>query len=43
MFVSEYRAKRKRFGLGVQAGYGFPGNKVSPYVGIGVSCNLWEW
>ena len=42
VFVRE-RAKRKRFGLGVQAGYGFSGNKVSPYVGIGVSCNLWEW
>lgn len=35
--------RRKRFGLGVQAGYGFSGNKVSPYVGVGVSCNLWEW
>ena len=42
MFVRE-RVKRKRFGLGVQAGYGFSGNKVSPYVGVGVSCNLWEW
>lgn len=42
MFVRE-RAKRKRFGLGVQAGYGFSGNKVSPYVGVGVSYNLWEW
>ncbi|MCM0217458.1 DUF6808 domain-containing protein [Bacteroides fragilis] len=42
VFVRE-RAKRKRFGLGVQAGYGFSGNKVSPYVGIGVSCSLWEW
>lgn len=42
MFIRE-RAKRKRFGLGVQAGYGFSGNKVSPYIGIGVSCNLWEW
>lgn len=42
MFVRE-QAKRKRFGLGVQAGYGFSGNKVSPYVGVGVSCNLWEW
>ena len=36
VFVRE-RAKRKRFGLGVQAGYGFSGNKVSPYVGVGVS------
>lgn len=42
MFVRE-RAKRKRFGLGVQAGYGFSGNKATPYVGVGVSCNLWEW
>ena len=42
VFVGE-RVKRKRFGLGVQAGYGFSGNKVSPYVGVGVSCNLWEW
>lgn len=42
VFVRE-RAKRKRFGLGVQAGYGFLGNKLSPYVGVGVSCNLWEW
>lgn len=42
MFVRE-QAKRKRFGLGVQAGYGFSGNKVSPYVGVGVSYNLWEW
>ena len=42
VFVSE-RAKRKRFGLGVQAGYGFSGNKASPYVGVGVSYNLFEW
>ena len=42
VFVRE-RAKRKRFGLGVQAGYGLSGNKASPYVGVGVSCNLWEW
>lgn len=42
MFVRE-QAKRKRFGLGVQAGYGFSGNKVSPYVGVGVSYNLFEW
>lgn len=42
VFVRE-RAKRKRFGLGVQAGYGFLGNKLSPYVGVGVSCNLFEW
>ena len=42
MFARE-RAKRKQFGLGVQVGYGFSGNKASPYVGVGVSYNLWEW
>ena len=42
VFVRE-RAKRKRFGLGVQAGYGFSGNKVNPYVGVGVSYSFWEW
>ena len=42
VFVRE-RAKRKRFGLGVQAGYGFSGNKVSPSVGVGVSYSFWEW
>ena len=42
VFVRE-RVKRKRFGLGVQAGYGIAGNKLGPHVGIGVSCNLWEW
>ena len=42
MFIRE-RVKRKRFGLGMQAGYGFSGNKASPYIGVGVSYNLWEW
>jgi hypothetical protein len=39
VFVRE-RAKRKRFGLGIQIGYGFSGNKLSPYIGIGMNCNL---
>lgn len=29
-----------RWGLGLQAGYGYPGGW---YVGAGVSCNLWQW
>ena len=33
-------AKRKRWGLGLQAGYGYPGGF---YVGGGVSYNLWQW
>ena len=35
--------KRKRWGLGLQVGYGMAGNKASPYVGVGVSYNLFEW
>ena len=32
--------KQKRWGLGVQAGYGVGKNGLQPYVGIGVSYNL---
>lgn len=35
--------KRKRFGLGLQVGYGFTGSKASPYVGIGLSYDLFRW
>lgn len=34
---------KTRWGLGVQAGYGFSVNGVSPYVGIGISYNLVNW
>lgn len=37
------RSKRKRWGLGVQAGYGLAGSKAGPYVGVGVHYNLFEW
>lgn len=33
-------AKRKRWGLGLQAGYGYPNGW---YIGFGVSCNLFMW
>lgn len=33
-------AKHKRWGLGLQAGYGYPNGF---YVGIGVSWNMWQW
>ena len=33
-------AKRKRWGLGLQAGYGYP---TGAYIGIGVSYNLFQW
>ncbi len=32
--------KKKRWGLGVQAGYGYPGGI---YIGIGCSYNLFQW
>lgn len=34
------KPKKKRWGLGLQAGYGYPGGA---YVGVGVSYDLWEW
>lgn len=34
---------RSRFGLGVQAGYGYSRNGLQPYVGIGVQYNLIQW
>lgn len=34
------KPKKKRWGLGLQAGYGYPGGF---YVGAGVSCNLFQW
>lgn len=32
--------KKKRWGLGVQAGYGYPGGW---YIGAGVSYNIFQW
>lgn len=34
------KPKKKRWGLGLQAGYGYPGGF---YVGGGVSYDLWQW
>jgi len=34
------KSKKKRWGLGLQAGYGYPGGF---YVGAGVSYNLFYW
>lgn len=32
--------KKKRLGLGLQVGYGYP---FGIYAGVGVSYNLWQW
>ena len=34
---------RSRFGLGVQAGYGYSRNGLQPYIGVGVQYNLIQW
>lgn len=34
---------RKRWGLGIQAGAGWNGREVQPYVGLGVSYDLVRW
>ena len=34
------KPQKKRWGLGLQAGYGYPGGF---YMGVGVSCNLFVW
>lgn len=36
-------AKKKRWGLGLQIGYGFYPGQSGFYVGVGVSYNLWQW
>lgn len=35
--------KLSRWGIGLQAGYGFDGKKLRPYVGAGVQYNLISW
>lgn len=42
IYVRE-QAKKKRWGLGVQAGYGFYPGGSGVYAGIGVSYNLFQW
>lgn len=35
--------KKTRWGIGVQAGYGYNGKDWKPYVGAGVQYNLFSW
>lgn len=37
------QVKKTRWGLGLQAGCGWNGKKLSPYVGAGVQYNLFSW
>lgn len=36
-------SKPKRWGLGIQVGAGVAPNKITPYIGIGVSYNIVTW
>ncbi|VDH16090.1 Uncharacterised protein [Algoriella xinjiangensis] len=38
--IIKIKPKPKRFGIGIQTGYGFNSDKITPYVGVGVSFNL---
>lgn len=39
--VTQY--KTKRWGIGVQVGCGYNFNRISPYIGIGVQYNIFNW
>lgn len=40
-YITEFvREKQKKWGIGIQAGYGVGRNGLQPYVGVGVSYNL---
>lgn len=40
---TETLTERPRFGIGIQAGYGTDGRKLTPYIGIGIQYNLWSF
>lgn len=40
---TEIRYRQKRWGLGVQAGIGVTPSKIEPYIGIGVTYNIFSW
>lgn len=37
------KSKPKRFGIGVVGGYGLSKDGASPFIGVGVSYNLWQY
>lgn len=40
---TEIRYKQKRWGLGVQVGVGVTPSKIEPYIGVGVTYNIFSW
>ena len=44
IYQPEYiKTKPKRWGLGLQVGAGVTPDKITPYIGIGVSYNIFTW
>lgn len=41
--VREIERKKTRWGIGLQAGYGYNGRELHPYIGVGVSYNIFAW
>ena len=37
------QGQKKRWGLGVQAGYGVTGDGLSPFIGVGINYNILTW
>lgn len=35
--------KPKKWGFGVSAGYAFTGTRMQPYIGVGISYDLFQW
>lgn len=40
---TEIRCKPKHWGLGVQVGIGVTPSKIEPYIGIGITYNIFSW
>lgn len=41
--ITVTESKQRCFGVGVIGGVGWDGQSAAPYIGIGVSYNLWTW
>lgn len=41
--IQKIQYKNKRFGIGVSCGVAYTGREISPYVGIGVQYNIFQW
>ncbi|MCM1517542.1 MAG: hypothetical protein NC117_02750 [Pseudoflavonifractor sp.] len=41
--VVTIRKSPRRWSVGVQAGYGYTPKGFQPYIGVGISCKLWEF